>query len=233
MPRFGRVVLPSFPHHVVQRGHNKQAVFAEESDYRYYLRTLQDFKDLYEVKVFGFCLMTNHVHLVLQPGESVSGLGQLMKRLSGRQTRLVNRQEGRSGTLWESRYKSSPIQTDAYLLACCRYVELNPVRARMAQRPELYAWSSYRQHAGIEADYPWLDRNPCYEALGESEAERAGRYREFVEAGVPVEERDLIREALQRGQLTGNARFVDEVEAIIGRRIENRKQGRPRKKWGK
>ena len=102
VPRFGRVVLPSFPHHVVQRGHNKQAVFAEESDYRYYLRTLQDFKDLYEVKVFGFCLMTNHVHLVLQPGESVSGLGQLMKRLSGRQTRLVNRQEGRSGTLWET-----------------------------------------------------------------------------------------------------------------------------------
>ena len=161
MPRFGRIVVPSFPHHVVQRGHNKQVVFAEEADYRYYLATLEEFKDLYEVKVYGFCLMTNHVHRILQPGEAVAGLGQLMKRLSGRQTRFINRLESRTGTLWEGRYKSSPIQTDAYLLACSRYVELNPVRAHMAQSPELYPWSSYRQHVGIEAQYHWLDREPC------------------------------------------------------------------------
>ena len=139
MPRFGRIVLPSFPHHVVQRGHKRQVVFAEEADYCYYLATPGEFKDLYDVRVHGFCLMTNHVHLILQPGEAVAGLGQLMKRLLGRQTRFVNRQEGRTGTLWESRYKSSPIQTDAYLLACCRYVELNPARARMSQSPELHA----------------------------------------------------------------------------------------------
>ena len=93
MPRVGRVVLQNYPHHVVQRGHNKQVVFAKEDDYRYFLSTLEEYKDLYDVKVFGFCLMTNHVHLILQPGETISGLGQLMKRLAGRQTRFVNRQE--------------------------------------------------------------------------------------------------------------------------------------------
>ena len=81
--------------------HNKQVVFAEEDDYRYFLSTLEEYKDLYDVKVFGFCLMTNHVHLILQPGETISGLGQLMKRLAGRQTRFVNRQELRTGTLWK------------------------------------------------------------------------------------------------------------------------------------
>ena len=81
MPRVGRVVLANYPHHVVQRGHNRQVVFAEETDFRYYLDTLSNFKELYDVKVFGFCLMTNHVHLILQPGEEIAGLGRLMKRL--------------------------------------------------------------------------------------------------------------------------------------------------------
>ena len=129
MPRVGRVVLQNYPHHVVERGHNKQVVFAEVADYRYYLKTLGEFKDLYGVKVYGFCLMTNHTHLLLEPGDTIAGLGQLMKRLAGRQTRFANRQESRTGTLWEGRYKSSPIQTDTYLLACSRYIELNPVRA--------------------------------------------------------------------------------------------------------
>ena len=107
MPRLGRVVVPNYPHHVIQRGHNKQVVFAEEADFDYYLGTLAEFKEEYNVKVFAFCLMTNHVHLVLQPGDKITGMGQLMKRLAGRQTRYVNRKEQRSGTLWESRYKSS------------------------------------------------------------------------------------------------------------------------------
>jgi putative transposase len=90
-------VVPNYPHHIVQRGHNKQVVFAQEADFRYYLSTLEDFKALYGVKVYGLCLVTNHVRLILQPGEAISGLGQLKKRLSGRQTRFVNRQESRTG----------------------------------------------------------------------------------------------------------------------------------------
>lgn len=227
MPRSGRIVLPNYPHHVVQMGHNRQVVFAEEVDYRYYLDTLEEFKDFFGVKVFGFCLMTNHVHLILQPGEMVEGLGRLMKRLAGRQTRFFNRKESRTGTLWENRYKSSPIETDCYLLACCRYVELNPVRARMAIDPVEYKWSSYRRHAGMETDFGWLDIDPCYQALGNSDWDRAASYREFVANGIPAPELQVIREALQRGQLIGTQRFANEVEAIVGRRLENRLQGRP------
>lgn len=229
MPRLGRVVLPNYPHHVVQRGHNKQVVFAAEADFRYYLKTLAEFKDFYDLRVYGFCLMTNHVHLILQPGESIAGLGQLMKRLAGRQTRFVNRQESRTGTLWESRYRSSPIETDAYLLACRRYVELNPVRAGMIDDPAAYQWSSYQRHAGMMNQFDWLDVDPCYEALGISDDQRATRYREFVRTAIPEGEWDLLREALQRGQLTGTERFVGEVDKIIGRRIEHRTRGRPRK----
>lgn len=229
MPRVGRVVLPNHPHHIVQRGHNKQVVFAEEADFLYYLRTLEEFKDLYGVKVYGFCLMTNHVHLILQPGESASGMGQLMKRLAGRQTRFVNQKESRTGTLWEGRYRSSPIQTESYLLTCCRYVELNPVRAGMTDDPADYPWSSYHRHAGLSDRFDWVDLDPCYQGLGASSETRAMRYKEFVHSAIPVGEWDLIREALQRGQLTGTQRFTLDVERLIGRRIEPRKQGRPRK----
>lgn len=230
MPRLGRAVVPSYPHHVVQRGHNKQVVFAETCDFEYYLATLAEFKVEYDVKVYAFCLMTNHVHLIVQPSEEIAGLGRLMKRLAGRQTRYVNRQERRSGTLWESRYKSSPIQSDAYLLACCRYVELNPVRAGMVAAPGEYRWSSYNQHIGESSSYAWLDTDPCFEALATTEASRQAKYRDFVFSSIPKGEWDLIREALQRGQLTGQSRFVDEVETIVGRRIEYRRQGRPRKR---
>jgi len=213
----------------VQRGHNKQVVFAEEADFLYYLSTLEEYKEIYGAKVYGFCLMTNHVHLILQPGDAVAGMGRLMKRLAGRQTRSVNRHELRTGTLWESRYRSSPIETEAYLLACCRYVELNPVRAGMVGDPSEYPWFSFQRHAGGGGRFAWVDMDPCYLGLGATDEERAARYRDFVHSAVGAGELSLIREAVQRGQLTGTQRFVDQVEKIIGRRIERRKQGRPRK----
>lgn len=228
MPRSGRIVLPDYPHHIIQRGHNRQIVFAGPSDYGTYLDNLSEFKAFYGIQVYAFCLMTNHVHLILQPGSEPRSLGLLMKRLAGRQTRYVNRLEGRSGSLWESRYKSSPIETDAYLLACCRYVELNPVRAGIVDAPDKYPWSSYRQRIGL-GERGWLDIDPCFEALGRTDATRRKRYADFVGCNIAEGEWDLIREAVQRGQLTGSARFVDRVEAIIGRRIEHRGPGRPRK----
>jgi putative transposase len=228
MPRLGRTILPDYPHHVIQRGHNRQIVFAEVRDYERYLATLAEFKDAYGVKVYAYCLMTNHVHLLLAP-ETSAGLGQLMKRLAGRQTRYHNTLEGRSGTLWESRYKSSPVDSDDYLLACARYIDLNPVRARMVAAPADYPWSSARYRLGLAA-CEWLDRDPCYLALGSTEVERQHRYGEFLRAAIPEGESKLIREAVQRGQLTGRDRFVEKVEAILGRRIENRSRGRPAKR---
>jgi putative transposase len=118
--------------------------------------------------------MTNHVHLLLAPGEAVAGLGQLMKALAARMTRYRNRLERRSGTLWESRYKSSPVQTDRYLLACCRYIELNPVRAKLVATPDAYPWSSYPLRMG-RIEPAWLDRDPCYAALATTASARQAR----------------------------------------------------------
>lgn len=136
--------------------------------------------------------------------------------------------EGRSGTLWESRYKSSVVQTDSYLLACSRYIELNPVRARMTVEAGDCPWSSYRERIGIGCGSNWLDAAPCFLGLGSDQLERRERYGMFVRQVVPTEETRLIREALQRGQLTGNSRFIDEIEQITGLRIEQRGQGRPK-----
>ncbi len=232
MPRHARVVLPQMPHHIIQRGHNRQVVFAHDDDYAYYLETLRAWKAHYGVKVYAFCLMTNHLHLLLEPGPEVGALAQLMKRVAARQTRYVNRLEGRTGTLWESRYKSSPVETETYLLACARYIELNPVRARLVAHPADYPWSSVRDKLGM-CETSWLDSDPCYQALGASVLQRAQRYEAFVMAAIPEDEWCLIRQAIQRGQLTGTARFVEEVAAKIGKRLALRGQGRPRKRLEK
>lgn len=113
-------------------------------------------------QVYAYCLITNHVHLLINPGPKAANLAVLMKRVAGRQTRYVNARDRRSGTLRQGRYQSSPIETEAYWLAYGRYVELNPVRARMVKRPEQYRWSSSRARAGLSA-WTWLDRDPCYE----------------------------------------------------------------------
>lgn len=226
MPRMGRVVLPNFPHHVVQRGHNRQVVFVQPEDHERYLADLRELKEVFGVKVYAYCLMTNHVHLLLQPDDSVTGLGQLMKALAARMTRYRNRLEGRSGTLWESRYKSSVVQSDTYLLACCRYIELNPVRAGMVAEVADYPWSSYLGRMGDQAG-DWLDSDPCYLTLGHNELARRQRYQAFIAQATEATEWQTIRTALQRGQLTGNDRFIDEVEQLIGKRIELRAQGRP------
>ena len=132
----------------MHRGHNRNAVFVEESDYLYYLSNLKAFKCEFDVKVYAWCLMTNHVHLVLQPERDGRDIGELMKRLAGRQTRYVNKKEGRTGSLWEGRYKLSVIDRDSYLLQCCRSVELNSVKAAMVESCLLYTSPSPRDQRG-------------------------------------------------------------------------------------
>lgn len=225
MPRTGRVVVPNYPHHVVQRGHNRQTVFAETADYGYYLETLKEWKREYNIRVYGWCLMTNHVHLILEPPDD-KRMGMLMKRLAGRQTRFVNCLEGRTGSLWEGRYKSSPIQTERYLLACIRYVELNPVNAGIVTKPEHYHWSSYRERMGV--DFPGiLDYDSVYLGLGDNHEQCRIAYSDYIQMDIPAGEKAIIGSALQRGQLTGDNKFIKEVEKIIGKRIEHKKRGRP------
>jgi putative transposase len=225
MPRTSRVVIPNYPHHLIQRGHNRQTVFSDDADYLYYLDNLAEWKESLGCKIFAFCLMTNHVHLVVDPGEDPETLGKLMKRLAGRQTRYVNRLEGRSGTLWEGRFRSSPIDSNDYLLACCRYVDMNPVRAGICDDPSDYPWSSCAVKTG-KRQISWLDFDPFYLSLGE---ERQRRYADFLKQTISDEERNTILGAVLRGQLTGGSTFVDEMEQKLERRIELRRQGRPRK----
>ena len=228
MPRQSRLVLPNCPHHIIQRGHNRQVVFTGDDDYLYYLDNLREWKTELGCKVYAYCLMTNHVHLVIDPGSDPEKLGLLMKRVTGRQTRYTNKMKKRSGSLWEGRYKSSPIEANEYLLACCRYVELNPVRAGMVDDPTKYRWSSCPAKVDC-SQKTWLDLDPFYLSLGTSAAERAENYAAWLRESTPDSELKLIRDATQQGRLTAGEKFVREIADKIGRRLNLRKQGRPRK----
>ena len=232
MPRTARIVLPYTPHHIVQRGHNRQTVFVTDDDYNYYLENLIEFKRSFGCKIYAYCLMTNHVHLVVDPGKNPDSLSLLMKRVAGRQTRYVNKLEKRTGSLWEGRFKSSMISTEEYLPACCRYIELNPLRAGMVTDPGEYQWSSYGAKVLGWKDTV-VDFHPSSLALGESDGARQMAYAEYVHGTVPEYEIKLLREALQRGQLTGSDRLRAEMERKLGIRLSNKRQGRPRKVDGK
>ena len=227
MPRTARIVIADYPHHIIQRGHNRGVVFASDEDYLYYLENLKEWKNKLGCKVYAYCLMTNHVHLIVDPGENKKNLAQLIKRVAGRQTRFTNKLEKRSGSLWEGRYKSSIISSDEYLLACCRYVELHPVRAGMVTDPVEYRWSSFGRRTGA-VPQEWLDYDPYFLGLDIDIAIRSRKYEEWVKGDISKEELDLIRKSIQRGQLTGNSRFVDEIEQKTSRRVEFRGQGRPK-----
>ncbi len=228
MPRMSRIVLADYPHHIVQRGHNRQAVFTSDGDYLYYLGNLRDWKEAYGCRIYAYCLMTNHVHLIIDPGNEERHLAALMKRVAGRQTRYMNRRQRWTGSLWEGRFKSSPISTDEYLLACCRYAELNPVRAGIVSDPADYPWSSYGAKIGDRRE-EWLDADPCYLGLADREELRAQRYKTWVRGAIPAGEWERIRQALQRGQLTGSPGFIDEIAKKLHMRVEFRGRGRPRK----
>ena len=227
MPRTARLVIANHPHHIIHRGHNRQPVFVSDDDYLYYLDNLLEWKTKLKCRLYAYCLMTNHVHLVVDPGDNEANLAKLMKRVAGRQTRYVNKLEKRSGTLWEGRYKSSPISTDNYLMACCRYVELNPVRAGIVDNPENYRWSSYVEKTGGNGSL--IDFDPFYLGLGNDEKMRQEKYAKWVMSSIPEGELELIRSATQRGQLTGGSKFYDQIAERLGQRLEARKPGRPRK----
>lgn len=222
MSRSLRTLIAGYPHHLVQRGHDRQAVFASDQDYAYYLDNLAEQLALREVTVYAYCLMTNHVHLLLEPRIEGDDISKLMRVVAARQTRYVNRLEGRTGTLWEGRFKSSVVDRDAWLWACCRYIELNPVRAGMVSHPGDYRWSSYRQH--IDASAAAVTVGP----LPLSSTGDFSSYLSYVSTVVEMTDDALIRTALSRNQCTGNDRFRRQIEEKLGRRLSNRGPGRPK-----
>jgi len=146
MGRPPRLELPDVPLHVVQRGNNRAACFFNEVDRRFYLKCLATAALARGCAIHAYVLMTNHVHLLVTPSEA-GAVGAMMQDVGRRYVRVINSIHGRTGSLWEGRFKSSLIDSESYLLTCHRYIELNPVRARMASDPRDYPWSSYRAHA--------------------------------------------------------------------------------------
>ena len=143
MPRRPRLILPGIPLHIIQRGNNRQACFYADEDCRNYLVWLQEYANRNRCAPHAYVLMTNHVHLLVTP-QTAEGAGQLMKQLGQRYVQYVNRTYRRTGTLWEGRFRSCLTQEEHYVLACYRYIELNPIRAGMVEHPAEYLWSSYR-----------------------------------------------------------------------------------------
>ena len=227
MPRRARILLPGVPVHLIQRGNNRSACFYADEDYRFYLDHLAEQAMKHSCVLHAYCLMTNHVHLLLTPQREDS-LGGMMKALGQRYVQYVNRTYGRSGTLWEGRFRSCLLQDEGYVLACYRYIELNPVRARMVEHPAEYLWSSYRANAQGETARG-LQPQEFYLALGNNEDARRMAYRELFRHELEPGLVDEIRQATNGNFALGDPRFVAEVERALGRRVSRGKPGRPPK----
>lgn len=225
MPRRARVVLPNVPLHLIQRGNNRQVCFVADEDFRVYLDWLHEYAGKTGCRVHAYVLMTNHVHLLVSAGQE-DAPGALMKALGQRYVQYFNRTYRRSGTLWEGRYRSCLTQAEDYLLACQRYIELNPVRARMVEHPAEYRWSSYRANAQGEAS-SLLDPHAVYLALGATPEARQASYRELFRYELEPGLVDEIRRATNGNFALGNARFSAEVAAMLGRRVTPGRAGRP------
>lgn len=227
MPRRPRLALPGVPLHLIQRGNNRQACFFAEEDCRFYLEWLTEYAGKTGCRLHAYVLMTNHVHLLVS-ADGAKAPGALMKALGQRYVQYVNRVYRRSGSLWEGRFRSCPIQEENYLLACQRYIELNPVRAGMVAHPGEYPWSSYRANAQGEAN-PLIRAHGLYEALGPEATSRQAAYRELFRYELEPGLVDRIRRASNGNFALGNERFAIEVAAAIGRRVTPGKSGRPPK----
>lgn len=227
MPRRPRVHLAGLPLHIVQRGHNRDACFFAEDDYLAYREWLGDALKSTGCQLHAYVLMTNHVHLLITP-PAPEAVSQLIISLGRRYVQYINRTWRRTGTLWDSRYKSSLIQEDGYLLLCQRYIELNPVRAAMVDDPVHYRWSSYRANALGQMD-ALLTAHPLYLALDKIPEERFAAYRALFRPELEADAISDIRMALNQGQPLGNSRFIASIEKATGQRREVKPRGRPRK----
>jgi putative transposase len=225
MPRRARIALAGVPTHIIQRGNNRSACFFADEDYGLYLHHLGELSRRFGCTVHAYCLMTNHVHLLLTP-ETADGCALLMKNLGQRYVQYVNRAYKRSGTLWEGRFRSCLTQTEDYVLACYRYIELNPVRAGMVSHPRQYRWSSYRTNGEGKAS-EIITPHEQYDRLGRAAQARQEAYRTLFRAHMDDETVSEIRRATNGGYVLGATRFQEEIARALGRRVVCGKAGRP------
>lgn len=225
MARLPRLTLPGYPHHVIQRGNNRQAIFASVADYRALLDLLEENAKKFDVAVHAYVLMSNHFHLLATP-HTADGLPKMMQAVGRSYVRYFNDAQKRTGTLWEGRYKSTLIQTDRYLLTCMAYIDLNPVRAGLVAQPQDYPWSSYLHYFGVRADR-LITPHALYWELGNTPFAREAAYAKLVQSGInPVQEVALTQATLQ-GWALGEPDFVADLQKRTERRVSKAGAGRP------
>lgn len=223
MPRLLRLILPGVAVHIIQRGNNRIACFRQDSDYLIYLATLRQLSEKYECAVHAYCLMTNHVHLLVTPS-AAEACTALMRDLGQRYVQYFNRRHERTGTLWEGRFRSCIVESARYVLACCRYIELNPVRAGMVDSPMGYLWSSYAVNSGMRAE-PLVSPHAEFLALATEPTARHAAYRGLFERQFDAVMQQAIRDATNGGYPLSSDAFKATVLESLGRKTAPGKPG--------
>lgn len=225
MARLPRLTIPHYPHHIIQRGNNRQAIFGTTADYELLLGLIDEHARKQHVAVHGYVLMSNHFHLLATP-ETEEGIPQMMQAVGRRYVRNFNLRHARTGTLWEGRYKSTLIQAERYLLACMVYMDLNPVRAGMVQDPAEYRWSSHLHYIGRRSD-KLITPHPLYWELGNTPFARDEAYGALVRAGISESEKQALTDSTLRGWALGEPDYVAELQRRTERRVTPGHAGRP------
>lgn len=227
MPRPARLIVPGVAVHLIQRGNNRVACFRHDNDYLMYLAHLRQLAEKYECAVHAYCLMTNHVHLLITPNSPGACTG-LMRDLVQRYVQYFNRRQERTGTLWEGRFRSCLTESALYVLGCYRYIELNPVRAGMVDHPTGYLWSSYAVNSGMRSD-PLITPHPELLALGDTAETRHSAYRALFEQRLEPGLQKAIRDATNGGYPLASEAFKATVLLPSNCRIGPGEPGRPAK----
>ena len=230
MARLPRLTLPHYPHHIIQRGNNRQPIFASVADYQMLLDLLDENARKFNVAIHAYVLMSNHFHLLATPA-TPDGLPQMMQAVGRRYVRYFNDSQKRTGTLWEGRYKSTLIQTDRYLLTCMAYMDLNPVRAGLVSGPQDYPWSSYGHFTGQRID-KLVTPHPLVWALGNTPFAREAAYAQLVLSGISPVQQAALTEATLNGWALGEPDFVADLQKRTQRRVSKSAAGRPLSKAG-
>ena len=228
MARLPRLTLAGYPHHVIQRGNDRQAIVRDDQDRQRLLDLWFEHARTFKVAIHAWVIMDNHFHLLATP-ETQEGLPQMMQAVGRAYVRYFNLRHQRTGTLWEGRYRSNLIESERYLLACMVYIDLNPVRAGMVGQPADYKWSSHRHCIGQGSD-KLVTTHALFWGLGNTPFAREAAYAELVQAGLVQSDKEQLTQSALSGWALGSANFVQALQQSTNRRLQPGKAGRPFKK---
>ena len=229
MARLPRIVVPGQPQHIIQRGNNRQDVFASDADFQFFRDALVEAADTHGLKIHAYVWMTNHIHLLATPVHEAS-ISKVFQSVGRRYVQYFNYTYKRSGTLWEGRYRAAMVDAETYLLTLMRYIELNPVRAGIAVHPRDYAWSSYAANAlnetGPNSDF--VKPHELYRRLARNMADRSAAYRALFKSAIGKTDLSAIRDCTHKGWVLGSEKFKAHIEALTQRQVSSKGVGRPR-----